>query len=184
MSPRRLLGCRGAAGVAAPQQLSTAYHLDGDSPSVVAMAWQRPSSRPCFAAPLCFLFKASFGTFLRTKLGLLRAHLVALAQFQLSKTPLRWNKVVRLGLFWVLFWIQEHGFDLHQSFKIKFLFPFSLFITCLFLFLLFNLVDLIYIQSKCLVFKLISCLLLAFIHVRLDCLLQFILIFSYCKLRV
>jgi len=48
--------------------------------------------------------------------------------------------VVRLRLFWVVFWIQAHGFE---SLKTKFHFPFSLFITCLFLFLFSNLADLV-----------------------------------------
>jgi len=57
------------------------------------------------------------------------------------KTPLGRNKVVRLGLFW----IQALGFHLLQSIYANFFFLFSLFVTCLFLFLFLNIVDLVYV---------------------------------------
>jgi len=61
------------------------------------------------------------------------------------KTPLGRNKVVRLGLFWILFWIQELEFHLHQSNYAKYLFLFSFFIARLFIFLLLKIVDLVYV---------------------------------------
>jgi len=67
---------------------------------------------------LMFLLWTSLGGFLesfgvRFRLGLA------------LKTPLGINKVVRLGLFWVVFWIQALGFHPLQSICAKFLFPFS-----------------------------------------------------------
>jgi len=61
------------------------------------------------------------------------------------KTPLGRNKVVRLGLFCIVFWIQALGFHLLQSIYAKFLFLFYFFITCLFMFLLLKIVDLVYV---------------------------------------
>jgi len=61
------------------------------------------------------------------------------------KTPIGRNKVVRLGLFWIVFWIQALGFHILQSIYAKCLFLFAFLITCLFLFLLFNLVHLFYV---------------------------------------
>ena len=129
-----------------------------------------------FTALFCFLFKASFGGFLEEYLGYLR-------WVQLSKVTLGENKVGRLGLFWWI-WNSTLYFHLYQSIKLKFLFPFSLFISCLFLFLLFIPVDLVYVEFKCLAFMVISFLLVAVIHVRLDFLLQFMLISSCGYLRV
>ena len=64
------------------------------------------------------------------------------------------------------------GFNdkLNQSMT-KLLFTFSLFITYLFIFIFFNLVDLVYVYSKCLDIIMILCLLVNLIHVRLDFLL-------------
>jgi len=107
---------------------------------------RRCRATPCFACfygrPFSYLLLflgSSLGGFEGTNRGSFRLGLAL-------KTPIGRNKVVRLGFFWVVFWIQAYGFHLHQSFKIKFLFPvLSLFITCLFLFLLFHLVDLVYV---------------------------------------
>ena len=61
------------------------------------------------------------------------------------KTPLGRNKVVRLGLFWIVFRIQALRLHLVQLIYAKFLFLFSLRITCLFLFLLLGAIDLVYV---------------------------------------
>jgi len=61
------------------------------------------------------------------------------------KTLLRRNKVGKLGLFWIVFWIEALGFHLFQRIYAKFLFLFSFFITCLFLFIFLNIVDLVYV---------------------------------------
>ena len=60
------------------------------------------------------------------------------------KTPLERNKVVRLCLFWFLFWIQALGFHLLRSIMLSFSLA-SLFISCLVLPLLINIVDLVYV---------------------------------------
>ena len=68
---------------------------------------------------LMFLLWTSLGGFLESIRGSFRLGLAL-------KTPLGKNKkVVKLGLFWVVFWIQALGFHPLQSICVKFLFPFS-----------------------------------------------------------
>jgi len=61
------------------------------------------------------------------------------------KTSLERNKIVRLGSFLDCILNSALGFHLLQSIYPKFLFLFSFFITCLFLFILLNIVDLVYV---------------------------------------
>ena len=73
--------------------------------------------------------------FLRTSQGCLRTNRSSFSLALTLKTLLGRNKVVRLGLFWIVFWIQALGFHLLQSIYSKFLFLFSfLLLVCSYFF--------------------------------------------------
>jgi len=143
---------------AGPSRAGDGQLLGGRRP----IAWRTASRRPApysnvfRSRPLFFYLLLFLGTFLG---GFLETNRVSLSLGLALKTPLGRNKVVRLALFWIIFWIQELGFHL-QSIYAKFPFLFS-FVCSYFFCLIF----------KCLVFILISCLLVTLIHVRLGFLL-------------
>jgi len=61
----------------------------------------------------------------------------------------------------------------------KFLFPFSLFISYMFLFLLSNPIDLAYVWYKCLAFFMMTCLVVALIHSHLDFFMYFMALYAF-----
>jgi len=119
--------------------------------------WQRPPienatvchdgrcTAPCFAGfhnpvliPTNYLLLGLLGKKERMNFGRFRLDLAL-------KTQLGRNKVIKLGSFLDCILIQALGFHLFQSIYANFLFLFSFCIICLFLFILLNIVDLVYV---------------------------------------
>ena len=154
----------------------------------VAVGPQSPNQQvvaPCLAGfcgsiliPFQCSFLGLFGDFQSILGGFL-------TQVQLQKNPtLGGNEVDRLGLFWIDFdsylWISSS----FNQIKHKFFFSTSPFISYLFLFPSFKLVNLVYVQLKCLAFIVSLHFVIALIHARLDLLPHFMLIALYASLSL
>ena len=154
----------------------------GDGLTVgLAMVW--PSAGPplhMFRGSILFALKSFFfGVLLGRSQASIRDVQLWFSCLKLyRKKQIRQNRIFLVDL-----GFKACNFEFINQPMTKFLFPFNLFISCLFLFLLFILVDLVYVSSKCLAFIVISFLLVALIHVRLNFLLQFMLISFGCQFR-